>query len=59
MTREVVVIGGSLVGLSAALAMSRVGIRVTVLERSPRFVPLCWRRPRRRPFAPTAGDRSQ
>jgi 2-polyprenyl-6-methoxyphenol hydroxylase-like FAD-dependent oxidoreductase len=38
-TREVVVIGGSLVGLSAALAMSRVGIRVTVLERSPRFVP--------------------
>jgi 2-polyprenyl-6-methoxyphenol hydroxylase-like FAD-dependent oxidoreductase len=36
-TREVVVIGGSLVGLSSALAMSRAGIQITVLERSPRM----------------------
>jgi 2-polyprenyl-6-methoxyphenol hydroxylase-like FAD-dependent oxidoreductase len=30
-----VVAGGSLVGLSAAIALSRLGITVTVLERSP------------------------
>jgi 2-polyprenyl-6-methoxyphenol hydroxylase-like FAD-dependent oxidoreductase len=30
-----VVVGGSLVGLSMAIAMSRIGFRVTVLERSP------------------------
>jgi 2-polyprenyl-6-methoxyphenol hydroxylase-like FAD-dependent oxidoreductase len=30
-----VVVGGSLVGLSAAIALSRLGISVTVLERSP------------------------
>jgi 2-polyprenyl-6-methoxyphenol hydroxylase-like FAD-dependent oxidoreductase len=32
---ECVVVGGSLVGLSAAIALSRLGINVTVLERSP------------------------
>jgi 2-polyprenyl-6-methoxyphenol hydroxylase-like FAD-dependent oxidoreductase len=36
--REVVIVGGSLVGLSTALAMSRAGIHVTVLERSPRHI---------------------
>jgi 2-polyprenyl-6-methoxyphenol hydroxylase-like FAD-dependent oxidoreductase len=30
-----VVVGGSLVGMSAAIALSRLGISVTVLERSP------------------------
>jgi 2-polyprenyl-6-methoxyphenol hydroxylase-like FAD-dependent oxidoreductase len=32
---QCVVVGGSLVGLSAALALSRLGMDVTVLERSP------------------------
>ncbi len=32
---QCVVAGGSLVGLSAAIALSRLGIEVTVLERSP------------------------
>jgi 2-polyprenyl-6-methoxyphenol hydroxylase-like FAD-dependent oxidoreductase len=32
---QCVVAGGSLVGLSAAIALSRLGINVTVLERSP------------------------
>jgi 2-polyprenyl-6-methoxyphenol hydroxylase-like FAD-dependent oxidoreductase len=32
---QCVVVGGSLVGLSAASALSRLGIEVTVLERSP------------------------
>ena len=32
---QCVVVGGSLVGLSAAVALSRLGMDVTVLERSP------------------------
>jgi len=32
---QCVVVGGSLVGMSAAIALSRLGISVTVLERSP------------------------
>ena len=32
---QCVIVGGSLVGLSAAIALSRLGIDVTVLERSP------------------------
>jgi glycine/D-amino acid oxidase-like deaminating enzyme len=32
---QCVVVGGSLVGLSAAIALSRLGMEVSVLERSP------------------------
>ena len=35
MTVRCVVAGGNLVGLSAAIALSRLGMDVTVLERSP------------------------
>ena len=31
---HVVIVGGSLVGLSSALALDRAGVQVTVLERS-------------------------
>lgn len=34
--RRVVVVGGSLVGLSMAMALARQGATVTVLERTPR-----------------------
>ena len=46
---EVVVVGGGLGGLTAALAMRQQGLRVTVLEQEP---------PRRRPTGPPAGSAS-
>jgi salicylate hydroxylase len=37
MTREVIVVGGGLAGLAAALALTRAGLRVQVLEQAQEF----------------------